>query len=355
MTSRPISDNLLPDSAEHNDGRLAVGGCDVLDLSSAFGTPVLIYDEQQLIDRCNEAVVAFPAGVAFASKAFLCRAMARIAHDAGMHIDVATGGEISVALAAGVPATRLVFHGNNKSRAELGYAISEGVGKIVVDSSDEIDRIETVLEPGMKVPSVLIRLNPGVEAHTHEYLKTGVADSKFGFPIADGIAERAIIRARNSAAMNFSGLHLHVGSQVFDVASFGGAIEAVAPLAKMADAEELSVGGGLGVAYVDGEEAASISDWAGVVHRVADACGVDAAITAEPGRAIVASAAVTAYTIGTIKEVPGIRTYVSVDGGMSDNPRPVLYGSGYEAFLPRSVDADRAKRVRIVGKHCESG
>jgi diaminopimelate decarboxylase len=355
VSNRPISRNLLPDSARHIGGSLDVGGCDVIELSNTFGTPVLIYDEEQLVDRCNEAVAAFPGGVAFASKAFLCRAMARIAHEAGMKIDVATGGEVSVALAAGVPAARLVFHGNNKSEAELAYAIAEGVGQIVVDSFDEMDRIEAVVEPGVKTPSVLIRLNPGVEAHTHEYLQTGVVDSKFGFPLADGLAERAIARAKSSISMDFSGLHLHVGSQVFDVGSFGGAIEAVAPIAKRADAEELSVGGGLGVAYVAGERAATISDWADVVHRIAQDCGLEATITAEPGRAIVASAAVTAYTIGTIKDVPGIRTYVSVDGGMSDNPRPVLYGSGYEAFLARSVDADRPRRVRIVGKHCESG
>lgn len=355
MSGRPVAKKLLPDSAECVEGRLTIGGCDLIELTQTHGTPVLVYDEDQLVERCVEAVAAFPGGAAFASKAFLCRAMARIAYAAGMDIDVSTGGEISVALAAGVPAAKLVFHGNNKSLAELTYAITSGIGTIVVDSSDEFDRIDAIVAHRTQAPRVLVRLNPGVEAHTHEYLQTGVLDSKFGFPIAGGHAERAIARAKSSDSVEFAGLHLHIGSQVFDVESFAGAIAAVAPLVHASDPEELSIGGGLGVAYVEGETAATISDWGLAVHDVAAAHGITARITAEPGRAIVASAAVTAYTIGTIKDVPEIRTYVSVDGGMSDNPRPVLYGSGYEAFLARSVNAERGKTVRIVGKHCESG
>ena len=355
MSAGPLQPSLLPQTASSSDGRLSVGGCDVIEMTERYGTPLFVYDEQQLIDRCQEAVAAFPHGAAYASKAFLCKAMARIAHEAGMSIDVATGGEMFVAMAAGVPPERLVFHGNNKSTSELRMAIDERVGTIVVDSSDEMDRIEALAPTGRMRPSVLIRLNPGIEAHTHEYLQTGVEDSKFGLPLAEGQAEIAIERARASAAMEFRGVHVHVGSQVFDVESFSQAVRALAPVVNAADAEEFSIGGGLGVAYVAGESSGSIAEWGAAVQSVASDAGITARITAEPGRAIVAQAAVTAYTVGTIKTVPGIRTYVSVDGGMSDNPRPVLYGSGYEAALARSIDADRPLGVRIVGKHCESG
>ncbi|MDJ0791622.1 MAG: diaminopimelate decarboxylase [Acidimicrobiia bacterium] len=355
MTFPPIDRSLFPDSATIEAGRLQIGGVDVIELAERFGTPLFIYDEQQLVDRCKEAVEAFPGGVAYASKAFLCKAMARIAHQAGMAIDVATGGEMYVALEAGVPAEHLVLHGNNKSTAEIETAVEAGIGTIVVDSFDEMDRIEAFSAPRDAAVDVLIRLNPGIEAHTHEYLRTGVEDSKFGFPIVDGIAERAIERAVSSPAMRYRGVHAHVGSQVFEIDSFDRAIRALAPFVKSSGAEEFSIGGGLGVAYVEGEQASSISEWGAVARRVAADAGITARITAEPGRSIVAAAGITAYTVGTIKQIPEVRTYVSVDGGMSDNPRPVLYGSGYEATLARSVDRERSSLVRIVGKHCESG
>lgn len=352
MTALPR--NLLPDSSVvAPDGRLTVGGCDVIDLTDEFGTPLFVYDETQLRARCREAVAAFPGGVAYATKAFMCTAMARLAHNEGMTLDVATGGELYVALAAGVPTDRLVFHGNNKSVAELSVALEAGVGRIVIDSFDEIERLERLVAAGLPRPTVLIRINPGVEAHTHEFLQTGVHDSKFGISIVDGNAMRAIDRARTS--FDFAGIHAHVGSQVFDVQSFEKAIvvlgEFIAPL----DVEELSIGGGLGVAYVEGESAPTITQWGEAVRRAVAAAGIEAKVTAEPGRAIVAQAAITFYTVGTIKKIPGVRTYVSVDGGMSDNPRPVLYGSGYEAFLPRATNANRPNHIRIVGKHCESG
>ncbi len=352
MTAGPVPVDLLPDSATTIDDRLAIGGCDVIELTERFGTPVFVYDEDHLVRRCREAVAAFPDGVSYASKAFLCRAMARLAHEQGMDIDVSTGGELFVALDAGVPASAMVMHGNNKSDAEIRFALESGVDRIVIDSLDEVDRIDALLAPGASV-RVLVRVNPGVEAHTHEYLRTGAVDSKFGIPTADGSAEAAMARLRASSRFDLIGIHAHVGSQVFDVESFARVCEVLAPLA--ADVEELSIGGGLGVAYVTGESAPTIAEWGSAVHRAATAAGVRARITAEPGRSIVARAAVTAYRVGTIKEVPGVRTYVSVDGGMSDNPRPVLYGSGYEAFLARAVGAGRPRRVRVVGKHCESG
>jgi len=355
VSSKAIEWGLLPDTAESVDGRLVIGGCDVIDVVEEFGTPVFIYDEEHLRRRCREAVAAFGEGVAYASKAFLCKAMAKVAHEAGMHIDVATSGEMHVALAAGVPGGRLVFHGNNKSSDELATAIDVGINRIVVDSFDEMDRIDALVAAGRPAPHILLRINPGIEAHTHEYLQTGVPDSKFGFPLTDGIAAQAIDRAVTSVSMQYQGLHAHIGSQVFDVDSYGRAIEAVARFVKESNADEFSIGGGLGVAYVEGEEADSITTWADRIFNAVTASGISARVLAEPGRSIVAQAAVTAYTIGTIKVVPNVRTYVAVDGGISENPRPVLYGSGYEAMLPRSSDSDRPLRARIVGKHCESG
>ena len=355
MTFGPIPAHLLPETARTIDGRLHVGGVDVIELAEEYGTPLFVYDEAHLRARCREAVGAFGDGVAYATKAFLSRAMARLACEEGMHLDVATGGELHVALQAGVPADRLVMHGNNKSEAELRAALSAEVGRIVVDSFDELDRIESVVTAGQPIPQVLIRVNPGVEAHTHEYLQTGVTDSKFGFGVSSGDAAAAIARARTSRAMSLQGVHAHNGSQVFAVESFRRAIEALAPFLAEHNLREISVGGGLGVAYVTGETAPTITEWADTIKSACRSQGIDARILAEPGRAIVAGAAITLYTVGTIKPINATRTYLAVDGGMSDNPRPVLYDSGYEAFLPRAVSANRDRVVRIVGKHCEAG
>ena len=350
----PLPRALLPDTAEiADDGRLSVGGCDLLEVAAEFGTPVFVYDEEHLRARCREAVAAFGDGVAYATKAFLCTAMAELVHEEGMHLDVATGGELHVALAAGVPADRLVLHGNNKSEAELARALEAGVGRIVVDSFDEIDRLEKLA--GEHRPKVLVRVTPGVEAHTHEYVRTGQDDSKFGFGLRSGAAGQAVERLGSSDAVELVGLHAHIGSQVYVVDSFFQAVEAMAPFVNAQGLPELSIGGGLGVAYVAGEWAPSITDWGGAVKAACEDAGITARVSAEPGRAIAAAAAITLYTVGTIKDLPGIRTYVAVDGGMSDNPRPVLYGSGYETFLPRATDAARERLVRVVGKHCESG
>jgi diaminopimelate decarboxylase len=348
--------SLLPDTA-HIDaaGHLHVGGVDVLDLAAEYGTPLFVYDEAHLRARCREAVAAFGDGVAYASKAFLCVAMARLVDEEGMWIDVATGGELHVAMAAGVDPSRLVLHGNNKSIDELRTALTAGIGRVVVDSFDELDRLDALAAEGLPTPTILLRITPGVDAHTHEFVKTGQEDSKFGFGWHSGAAAAAVARARASTSVDLVGLHMHIGSQVFVAENFAHAVETVAELARDVDLPELCVGGGLGVAYVAGEEAPTITEWADAIHDVAKAAGIDARITAEPGRSIAAQAGITLYTVGTIKEIPDVRTYVSVDGGMSDNPRPVLYGSGYETFLPRSADANRIRSIRLVGKHCESG
>ena len=354
MSALPLS--LLPDTASIGDnGQLIIGGCDTIKLAEEFGTPLFVYDEEHLRSRCREAVAAFGVGVNFATKAFLCKAMARLAAEEGCNLDVSTGGEYHVARSAGVPADRLVLHGNNKSTAELRTAMAEGIGRIIIDSFDEIDRIEALVAEGLPVPRALIRVTPGVEAHTHEFVRTGQDDSKFGFGLASGQADAAVQRAMASPAIDLVGVHAHIGSQVFDAEFFEMAIEVLAPFVQEHQLPEFSVGGGLGVAYVAGEESASISEWGAVVNAACAAAGSDAHVTAEPGRALVAQAAITLYSVGTIKDIPGIRTYVSVDGGMSDNPRPVLYGSGYEAFLPREVAADRDRIVTVAGKHCEAG
>ncbi|MDP8988027.1 MAG: diaminopimelate decarboxylase [Actinomycetota bacterium] len=352
----PLPQHLLPLTAEVDDrGRLAVGGCDVVELAHLHGTPLFVYDEAHLRARCREAVAVLGEAATYAAKAFLCRAMAALVHEEGMGIDVATGGELHVALAAGVPPDRLVLHGNNKSEAELARALEVGVGRVMVDSHDEVDRIEALVAAGASPPRVLVRVTPGVEAHTHVYVQTGQADSKFGFGLASGAAAGAVERVAASPAMELLGVHAHIGSNVFLLASFAQAVELLADFVVPLGLPELSLGGGLGVAYVEGEEAPSITEWGAALKKACAEAGVTSRLSAEPGRAVAAGAAVTLYTVGTIKELSGVRTYVSVDGGMSDNPRPVLYGSGYEAFLPRATAASRPRRVRVVGKHCESG
>jgi diaminopimelate decarboxylase len=348
--------HLLPDHAAVGpNGQLTIAGCDTLELAAEFGTPLFVYDEEHIRVRCRRAVAAFGDGTVYATKAFLCLAMARLAHEEGMRLDVATRGEMHVALEAGVPADRLVVHGNNKSPSELEMALEHRVGRLVVDGFDEMDRIERLVADGFPAPAVFLRVTPGVEAHTHEYVATGQDDSKFGFTVSNGDAGWALERARSSPAFDVRGIHAHIGSQVFRAESFAEALGVVAGFAEPFGLPELAIGGGLGVAYVEGEWAPSIPEWADALRTAASEVGLKSELWAEPGRAIVASAAVTLYEVGGIKEIPGTRTYVAVDGGMSDNPRPVLYGSGYETFLPRAVGVDRPKAARVVGKHCESG
>lgn len=349
---------LLPDTAAvGDDGWLTVGGCSIADLATEFGTPLFVYDEQHIRNRCREAVAAFgPQQAVYASKAFLCKAMARLAYDEQMRLDVATAGELHTVLAAGVPAGACVMHGNNKSIAELRTAITERVHHIVVDSFDEFDRLDALHAEGVgPVPDVLLRITPGVHAHTHEFIATGQDDSKFGFNLANGDAIGAVERARRSSSVNLVGLHCHIGSNVFAASSFAKAAEVMANFAAPLGLPELVLGGGLGVAYVTGEEAPTLTQWGHVLQDACESLGVTSRVSVEPGRSIVAAAALTVYTLGTIKQIPGVRTYFSVDGGMSDNPRPVLYGSGYESFLPRAPFADRTRHGRLVGKHCESG
>ena len=352
-----IDSQLLPRTATVNDaGVLSIGGVTVAAMAEQFGTPLYVYDEEHLRNRCREAVAAFGKDrVIYATKAFLCGAMARLANEEGLLLDVATGGELFAALHAGVPGERCVLHGNNKSVEELRAAITARVQHIVVDSFDELDRIEKLHSEGLPAPRVQLRITPGVHVDTHDYVATGQDDSKFGFNLNNGDAMRAIQRAQASAAVELVGIHCHIGSNVLSVANFADACAVMVNLFLSVDLPELTLGGGLGVAYTNGEIAPSMSEWADVLKRATSAIPSEKKVFVEPGRSIVATAGLTVYEVGTVKSIEGIRTYISVDGGMSDNPRPMMYGSAYEAFDPARTSADRTEHVRIVGKHCESG
>jgi diaminopimelate decarboxylase len=363
----PVPLSLLPDTAEVAiDGRLLIGGVDILAVVEHIGTPIFIYDEAHLRARCQQASCAFGEGVAYASKAFLCRAMAGLVHEERLMIDVASGGELYVALRAGVPPQRIVLHGSNKSPEELQQAIRLGLGRVVIDSFDEIERFVPMLDVVQSAvrPQVLIRVNPGISVRTHPSVATGQEDSKFGFSVRSGAAAEAIAKRRQHRdTLDLVGLHIHIGSQILDLTVMQRAIYQVAELLTSTGLAELCVGGGLGVAYAsDDGLPPSFDDWARVVRDACRDAGIPGSvrITSEPGRAIAAGAAITCYRIGAVKSLDlgpegGMRTYVSVDGGMSDNLRPALYHNEYEAFLPRAVTSTRPRAVRVVGKHCESG
>lgn len=348
---------LLPRTARvDNAGALSIGGVAVADIATQFGTPTFIYDELHLRETCREAVAAFGVDrVIYATKAFINTAMVKLANEEGLLLDVATGGELFVALNAGVPANRCVLHGNNKSEEELRTAMSAGLRHIVVDSFDEIDRIERLHAEGLPAPRVQLRITPGLHVETHAYVSTGQDDSKFGFNLNNGDAHHAVERARTSQAIDLVGIHCHIGSNVVTVANFEDAWRVMVELFTPLSLPEITLGGGLGVAYTSEEVAPTMQQWADVLKRATTAMPAGTVVYVEPGRSIVAAAAITVYSVGTVKPIDGIRTYVAVDGGMSDNPRPMMYGSEYEAFDPQRVTAPRNERARIVGKHCESG
>jgi diaminopimelate decarboxylase len=336
-------------------GRLEVGGCDVVELAAEFGTPAYVYAEDDMRARARTFVEAFRARsdhfeLIYASKAFPCTAAYRLFAEEGLSADVASGGELHLALAAGVDPKRLYMHGNNKSPAELDYAIESGIGHIVVDSFDEIERLRG------RSQRVMLRVTPGIEPSTHSYIQTGQVDSKFGFPVAE--VPRAV-EACADAVLELCGLHAHIGSQILDVDVFEKLGEL---LAAMGDFPLLNLGGGLGIAYTAEDRPPSIEEYVDALLRHAPE---DVTVLCEPGRALVGNAGVTVYTVGTVKRIPDVRTYVSVDGGMSDNLRPMLYGARYEAEIAdrfggsTQVGADAPRGTReictIAGMHCESG
>ena len=337
-----------------SDGHLLIGGVAARTIAEEVGTPVFVYDEDHIRARLREAAAAFSGTIAYASKAFLCRAMAEIVAEEGVHLDAASMGEIYVALQGGVSPAKIVFHGNNKSTRELEYATSIGVGRIVVDSFDELERLNALTQEPI---DIWLRLTPGIEAHTHEFIRTGQDDSKFGFNVGNGDADRAVQWVANHRNLRLRGLHSHIGSQIFRLESFSEEVEVVAEFVQRYQLEELNLGGGLGVSYLEEETAPSVVDWVKAVDQAATRLGLagETKLFLEPGRAIVATAGLTLYAVGTRKEIPGIRRYVSIDGGMSDNPRPVLYGSGYAVYAAERLFDLHDEEWSVAGKHCESG
>jgi len=347
-------------SAVNERGHLEVGGCDVVAVAEEFGTPAYIYAEDDLRARARAYRGAFEGRgvdgeVLFASKAFPATAAYRLFAEEGLSVDVASGGELHLALAAGFDPSRIHMHGNNKTDEEILMAARAGIAHLILDSFDEIERCERLLDEPIKV---LIRVTPGIKPSTHDYITTGQLDSKFGFGMGEGgagDAARAIERVLASDKLELVGLHAHIGSQIFELEPYKLAIAALGELAgdwcKVVD-----VGGGLGVAYTEDDAPPSIDDYVGVkVAGVREVFGPDVRMMIEPGRSLVANAGVTAYRVGTVKEIPGIRTYLAVDGGMSDNMRPMLYGSRYEALIADRALAEPDTLVTVAGMHCESG
>jgi len=364
-----------PRNARRSDGVLTLGGMDVRDLAEQFGTPLYVCDEEDVRSRCRDYLEAFgPDGrVFYAAKAFCSRAVLRWVSSEGLGVDVCTGGELEVALSAGVPSDQITLHGNNKSIEELSRAVGAGVGHIVVDSFEEIARLAYLTgsdsppsaEPAFR-PNVLVRVTTGVEAHTHEFMATAHDDQKFGFSLSSGAADEAVRRVLTCPGLSFAGLHSHIGSQIFDTAGFEVAAHRVVELAVRIHEEhgveiaELDLGGGFGIAYTEEDDAPEAKEIAqslrGIVDGQCRAAGLARPrLTVEPGRAIVGPSTISLYSVGTIKDVDGLRTYVSVDGGMSDNIRTALYDASYECALASRGSAAPPMLCRVVGRHCESG
>ena len=359
---------LPPSAAITPEGHLAIGGCDLVTRAEEHGTPLVVYDEGALRATARAYVTAFRAHapdveVIYASKAYFGLAMLRIALEEGLSIDVASGGELQAALRAGFPPERIEMHGNNKDADEIGQALDAGVATIVVDSFDEIALLDRIARERGVRQRVLIRVTPGVKPFTHSYISTGQLDSKFGLGIEGGAAAAVVSECRAAEGLDLAGLHCHIGSQIFELGSYAAAAAAVADLVASVGAEDLvtiNMGGGLGVAYTHADQPPSIERYADVVMesvaREWARVGVPMPrVQVEPGRSMVARAGVTVYRVGTVKHIPGVRTYVAVDGGMSDQLRPMLYGAVYEPLLANRADEESTGTFRVVGKHCESG
>jgi len=366
---------IWPRGARRSAGVLTLRGADVRDLAEQFGTPLYVCDEDDVRSRCRDYAEAFgpAARVFYAAKAFCSRAVLRWVASEGLGVDVCTGGELEVTLSAGVPPEQVTLHGNNKTQDELARALSAGVGHIVTDSFEEIARLAYLTGAGSPPanvpaprPKVLVRVTTGVEAHTHEFMATAHDDQKFGFSLASGAADEAVRRVIACPGLEFAGLHSHIGSQIFDAAGFEVAAHRVIELAVRIRDEhgieiaELDLGGGFGIAYTEEDDPPEVKELAQGLRQIVDwqcrAAGLpQPRLTVEPGRAIVGPSTVALYTVGTIKDVDGLRTYVSVDGGMSDNIRTALYDASYACALASRASAAPPMLCRVVGRHCESG
>lgn len=360
--------DVLPVTAQVNDrGHLELGGCDAVELAAEYGTPLFVFCAQTFQTRARGFRSAFPGStVYYAAKAFLSLAICKVAQDEGLGIDVASGGELHTALAAGFPPDRLVLHGNNKLDSDIRTAVEAGVGLVAVDSFDDIERTSAIAKAARKRQRVLVRVNPGVEAHTHHHIQTGQEDSKFGLSAGRGPARSAVEAIESEDSLDLVGLHAHIGSNIFSFDPYAKTIEVLFEFMGMLKAElgislgEVNLGGGIGIPHVAGDYPAQLDLLATLVRETAEKEAAERDIelpglSFEPGRFLIGNAMVTLYTVGVIKDVPGIRTYVSVDGGMSDNIRPALYDARYAAVLANKAREEPDKAVTVAGMHCESG
>ncbi|MCM3784064.1 diaminopimelate decarboxylase [Neobacillus mesonae] len=355
----------------NDSGHLEIGGCDTVKLKEEYGTPLYIVDETLVRKRAREYMDAFRASglkfqVAYASKAFSVTAMCALAEQEGLSLDVVSDGELYTALQAGFPTERIHFHGNNKTPDEIEMALDAKIGCFVVDNFVELQLLQAIAAEKNQQVNILLRVTPGVEAHTHEYISTGQTDSKFGFDIGNGAAFEAIDLAEKQPNLKLLGLHSHIGSQIFEVEGFQMAVERVAAFAKEVKSklnvtfQVVNLGGGFGIRYFEGDTPLQVSEY---VKAITDGVKTHFAgigeelpeIWVEPGRSMVGEAGTTLYTVGTSKNIPGVRKYVAVDGGMTDNPRPALYDSKYEAILANRANEAAEETVSIAGKACESG
>jgi len=378
-TAVPLAGILPLTAAVNGDGHLTLGGCDAVALAREFGTPLYVFDEETLRQQCRGFQSELrsrhaDAAVAYGAKAYLGRALCALMAEEGMDLDIVSGGELAIARSVGFPAERMYFHGNNKSEEELREALDYGVGRIVIDNFHEMHLLNGVAQGRGVRQKVLLRLSPGIDPHTHAHTTTGTLDSKFGIPLPTGQAEAALRQALEMPGLEVVGLHVHLGSPVFELEPYRQAVEVVlAFAAKMKgkygfEMREFSPGGGFAVQYLEEQPAPAVADYAEtIVSALREGCDKHGLalprLFIEPGRAIVARAVVALYTVGASKEVPGLRPdgrpsgrrFVSVDGGMADNIRPALYGSQYAALVANKAGDRRRERVTIAGKYCESG
>lgn len=357
-------------SMEMINNELYVGGLSAKSIAKTYGTPVYLMDEKQLRDKCRRYLKSFSSNgknkVAYAGKAFLTLAMCNLIHEEGLCLDVVSGGELFTAYKSEFPLEKIYFHGNNKTLSEIEMGISLGVGTFVVDNFYEMELINKIAKEKGKVQRVILRITPGIEAHTHEYIKTGQVDSKFGFTMLNNNTLEAVKKAIELENINFAGLHCHIGSQIFDIQPYEDAVDVMLNIVHSLEQEtgyrmeEVDLGGGFGIYYKEGDTPKSIEEFSEAILNkaklVAEELNMELpTLTIEPGRSIVGNAGVTLYTIGTIKEIPEVRKYVAVDGGMTDNIRPALYRAEYESIIANRIVSDEVEKVTISGKCCESG
>lgn len=356
----------------NNKNHLTIGGCDTTELAEQYGTPVIIYDEDEIRNNCRAFVGSIQKNyngngrVLYASKAFSCKEIYRIVNSEEMGIDVVSGGELFTALSVGFPAEKICFHGSNKTYEELNYAIESGVGRIIVDNLTELATLNRIAGEKKKRVGIMFRIKPGIDAHTHDFVKTGQIDSKFGLALETGEAMQGVKVALNMNNIELKGVHCHIGSQIFDIEPFELAAEVMMKFIRDIKAEtgytvtELNLGGGFGIRYLESDKPEAYENYMDNVAKIVTAKAAEYSLPVpfiyiEPGRSIVGATAITLYTVGAVKKIPNIRNYVSVDGGMADNPRYILYQADYEVVCANKINNEKSFKATIAGRCCESG